>query len=361
MEDSLASRSRAESLRKRVDALKSHTVVPQGTEEWLKARRLLLTASDVASFLTHSREHAQAYVDEFRIPDFRFSSRCASPYSSGKKVLRRKHGIVPSMGDNIYTSWGHTFEPVIRNWWRVLNGGKEVLEFGLITSSATDSSFLAASPDGINAELGLCLEFKAPLTRNICASNPVIPYHYWIQIQCQLHCCDLPVAHYLECSFSMYGSDDQYLDDQLDGDENKGVLLKYGTREIETPPLELWSDHLGQLQWAQENSKGGQLVRWKMVAWNLIETKRNKPWLASVMPTLRKAYRDLLHFDHAKAQKEEDDEREKRESRPKRAKSKPGEEYDSITKSRDMCGSESNDSGPEDLCGDESDLECTLG
>ena len=144
--DSLASRLRAESIKRRLDALRSHQLIPQGSEQWLMARRLLLTASDVASFLTYSKEHAGPYVDEFKIGDFRFSGRCASPYSSGKHVLKRKHGIVAAMSDNVFTSWGHMFEPVIRNWWRIMHGQTDVEEYGLITSSDPVSSFLAASP-----------------------------------------------------------------------------------------------------------------------------------------------------------------------------------------------------------------------
>ena len=187
--ESLASRAQSESIKRRIDELKNHQIIPQGTEEWLNARRLLLTASDVACFLTHSEEHAGAYVEEFGLQeDFRFSKRCASPYSSGKQVLRRKHGIISAQYDNVFTAWGHMHEPVIRNFWRVMHGGKEIVEFGLISSSIPESSFLAASPDGISPDLGVCIEMKAPLSRNIITKKPVIPFHYWIQMQVSCLC-----------------------------------------------------------------------------------------------------------------------------------------------------------------------------
>jgi hypothetical protein len=122
---------------------------------------LLLTGSDIASFLTYSREHAGPYAEEFGLQDeIRYSNRCASPYSSGKQVLKRKHGIVSAQMDNVFTSHGHTYEPIIRNWWRKMHEDAEVEEYGLITSPSVASSFLAASPDGISPDLGCVLEFK---------------------------------------------------------------------------------------------------------------------------------------------------------------------------------------------------------
>ena len=168
-------------------------------------------------------------------------------------------------------------------------------------------------------------------------------------MQIQMQCCDLPVGHYLECAFSQYTTDEQYLEETLDSDENKGVLVRRSVRDIVAPPLELWDDPLGQLHWAKENARPeDQIVRWKMIAWNLIETKRNRPWMAAVLPALRQAYHELLHFDHAKAQEED-------LNKPKRARKEPPPKPDSAA--GDVCG----DSGDEeesrglDMCGDDDD------
>ena len=174
--------------------------------------------------------------------------------------------------------------------------------------------------------------------------------------------CALPLGHYLECAFSHYENDEQYLADVMDEEESKGVFIRKDVRDIDCPPIQMWDDYQGQLEWAKANCQPEhKIFRWKMIAFNLIETKRNKPWISAVLPTLRKAYHELLHFDHAQAAGEEAEERLKREQRPKRVKKGPAPTQP-LEKQLDMCGSDNEESVAiqrvmPDMCGESEDEE----
>jgi hypothetical protein len=187
---SFAEAERKEEARKRIAVLDAHRLIPQGTQEWLQARRVLITASEVASFLTHDETCAGEYVKEFGLEGtWKYSGRCASPYDSGKQLIKRKRGVTgPMNGDNPFFNHGHLFEPVARNLYRKLNDMVEVKEYGLITSQTIP--WLGGSADGVSAD-GVILEIKSPLVRDI-SGNTAIPFHYWIQCEILMQVLQLP-------------------------------------------------------------------------------------------------------------------------------------------------------------------------
>lgn len=360
-------RMKREEIAKRIQALQEQEVLPQGSESWLQARRVLITGSEAASFMQCNEECAREYVEEFGLEDtFTYSNRCASPYGSAKQVIKKKRGILPPAEfGSIFTNWGHLFEDTIRQLWQHLNGDDEVQEYGLITSPVY--SFLAASPDGVSPR-GIILEFKAPFKRCIRDARAP-PFHYWVQCQILMECLCLPLTHYLEVEFTvLYKDEDAFLSDVLEEKEYKGCLLQFGPAKSTTPPLQYFNKPEEQLAWCKDQIRqmeGHQQVSilfYKIIDYNLFEIKRNRVWFEKVLPRLRQGWHDLVHFDTAKAMAEEAEAALKRSSRKRKRPNSPTEAH--MPADVDLCGvdadpenendtTQATSSSVIDMCGDD--------
>lgn len=107
----------------------------QKSEEWLRARRRCVTASDVPSVLGEN------------------------PYRQAPRVLLDKLGITPAFSGNEATRHGEQFEPEAIRLYEAQTG-RRVLEFGLLPHPLLDG--LAGSPDGITED-GVLIEVKVRL------------------------------------------------------------------------------------------------------------------------------------------------------------------------------------------------------
>ncbi len=159
--------------------------------------------------------------------------------------------------------------------------------------------------------------------------------------------------------------------DELETGQYKGAFIKIGPRESLLPPAELFGDAEAELNWCKSNRpESGDLgiVLWKLVDYNLIETKRSDAWFQAVLPRLKQAFYELTHFDVVTAAKEDQEKREKREKRKR-------EEEMAVSRGKeDLCGSDSEEDAVDvavraalrscpmptislDLCGGDSDEE----
>lgn len=146
----------------------------QRTAEWYVAREQRLTASDIAAALN--------------IPPYETYS--GSPRND--LLNKKKNPESNKFFGNEYTEWGVKHEPEAIKLYEKMTNSK-VLDFGLMIHPTID--WLGASPDGITEE-GVCIEVKAPLSRQI--EPGVIPKHYLPQVQCQLQVLGLNVAHFVQ-------------------------------------------------------------------------------------------------------------------------------------------------------------------
>ena len=146
----------------------------QRTPEWYVARQNRLTASDIAAALD--------------IPPFASFSGSSRLELLNKKRFPDKNKFT----GNEYTEWGVKHEPEAIALYETKRDVK-VLDFGLMIHP--DIPWLGASPDGITTD-GICIEVKAPLTRQI--EPGVVPHHYYPQVQCQLQVLGLQTAHFVQ-------------------------------------------------------------------------------------------------------------------------------------------------------------------
>jgi len=128
----------------------------QGTQEWLDARKGLITGSRVGAIIG------------------------VNPYSKPEDVMRemvRQHfGLPAEFHGNEATQFGHDHEPIALQDYEVFTGN-DVERVGLIT--CPDMPYLAVSPDGlIGSSAGL--EIKCPFS-GVLSSIKDKP-HYYAQV-----------------------------------------------------------------------------------------------------------------------------------------------------------------------------------
>jgi putative phage-type endonuclease len=155
----------------KVQALISKVYDAQKSEEWLKLRGNMLTASDVASAIG---------VNGFESPE---------------DLLYKKCGFRRLNQDTTAMDHGNRYEAEARDYYAE-KYNETVHEIGLVPHPLYQ--WLGGSPDGVT-ESGKLIEIKCPLTRKI--TNKV-PDYYIPQVQVLMDILDLD-----ECDFIQYSPD----------------------------------------------------------------------------------------------------------------------------------------------------------
>lgn len=154
-----------------VRKLLEYEYAPQRSDEWLRLREGMLTASDAATALG------------------------VNPYEKPKDLLMKKCGLKKFNG-NMATQHGNKYEEEARDIY-CLKYNEVAHEIGL--KGHPDYSWLGGSPDGIT-ESGKLIEIKCPLKRDI---KPEVPIYYMPQLQLLMETLDLE-----QCDFIQYKPSD---------------------------------------------------------------------------------------------------------------------------------------------------------
>jgi len=176
----------------------------QRTEEWQKARKGLVTASNVGAILG---------LDPWRTED-----------DVMRMMVREHFGAAREFTGNPATAWGEANEPgAITDF--VMETGTPVRRTGFVKRD--DIQWLGASPDGMIGNDGL-IEIKCPYKfRDTPAPVPFVPAqeqrHYYAQMQVQMFC---TVANW--CFFWQWAPNGTKLE-KVDRDE---VFLEWAIPEL---------------------------------------------------------------------------------------------------------------------------------
>ena len=143
--------------------------VDQGSKEWLKWRKTVITATDCPAIMG------------------------SSPYQTAYKCWQRKLGLIEEQASNAAMERGKHLEPIARD--------KFMLETGILISPAVveseEYSFLGASLDGITEDNKIIVEIKCGGDKlHNMALNRIIPDYYLDQIQHQLLVTGAEKAYY---------------------------------------------------------------------------------------------------------------------------------------------------------------------
>ena len=256
----------------RVKMLKRIPQFEQRSQEWYDVRKLMITASDMATVTNDN------------------------PYQKSIAVLRKKCGLDDKFTGNKFTEWGIKYEE-IANMIYEIDYNTKVIEFGLIQHP--NISFIGASPDGITVD-GIMLEIKCPYVRQLKPDyeHNGVPHYYWIQVQIQLEVCELEYCDFQQCKLEEYDSKEEFDEDNFDGYKGCVVCEKLDNYKLKyhyPPSLKMTEDELNK--WLDQYTDDKYYVTW----WKLVDilytrVKRDREWFRDKLPVIEKFWQDVVYY-----------------------------------------------------------------
>jgi putative phage-type endonuclease len=304
----------------------SSQMPPQRSPAWIKKRSEMMTASSAASVLKLTQleiNHRNNGILELE-SDKQVGHRMPA-FNTYAKELRIKCGA-ESIGDgSVYTEWGVTYEPVVKELYQCFNG-TIVHDFGLIPHPKYD--WLGASPDGVTSK-GTMIEIKCPYSR---VPKGMPKCQYWVQMQIQMECCGFDECEFLDIVIREYIGSEDYYADQYDNvysrnrqgmpkgiviehkrlDENSKEHLEYFYPPVltfknvneENEWIAQWGkDHFGNYPVTPERAvnmlmqKESYHIRyWRIESWNSCLVKKDEEWLKLQLPNIHNFWKLVLQY-----------------------------------------------------------------
>jgi len=244
----------------------------QRTPDWYKHRYNMLTASNVYQALGSEAQKNRLIFEKCKPLD---TSIVESKWISTDGSLH----------------WGVKYEPLTVLMYEKMTGAK-IGNFGCIQHS--DYPFLGASPDGIviNPEsplYGRLVEIKNIYNRDM---DGVPSEAYWVQMQLQMHCCDLEACDFVETRFEEYESEEAFNMDTNDRERVRGIILQFIPRDSlsNIPKYEYFiTDGRSIEEWVEEKkAEHPEYVIFKTHYWYLDEIcmttiLRNELWFQAAI------------------------------------------------------------------------------
>jgi hypothetical protein len=174
-----------------IAALQNKPQVEQHSAEWYAQRRNRLTASEFAQIL-----------DGRRAALLRSKLAPVIPGTAADRPITAPVAISQEDGEMVATSWGHRFEPVVRDIYELEIAGVGTVCDTLGRFTHATIPWLSASPDGVVLQgplAGRLVEIKSPKTRQ---PGTFVPSEYYVQMQIQMEVCDLDAVDFLEAQFA---------------------------------------------------------------------------------------------------------------------------------------------------------------
>jgi putative phage-type endonuclease len=266
----------------------------QKSKEWFDMRNNMITASNCGSVIGECK------------------------YTPIKALLIDKIGLGEKFKENKFVYHGKKYEKIAIMIYENIYNSK-VGEFGLIQHP--NIPYLGASPDGISMSLtldgklnrlmGRMLEIKCPPARKIInlgqIKGDICPDYYWIQVQIQLECCNLPECDFWQCHLIEYESENEFLNDPVDDlvhSQNELYAQDIST-EITIQPPKIYIDRRNRkgalielLPINRSNIPKGDLVEWygKYIypPTILMNESEYKLWIDTTIKNLHSLYPELI-------------------------------------------------------------------
>jgi putative phage-type endonuclease len=284
----------------KVKALLKRPQPTQRSEAWYTARKTMITASEASSCLYRSKKHCQAYVEEFKLCNFKYKdSEPLNPYETREDYIIKKAALFYDeyvYKDSIHTLWGKKYEDSASRLYCKLYNVK-LLEFGLVPHGKL--KWLAASPDGITED-GIMLEIKCPKSRKIDPTQ--IPLYYWIQTQIQLEVCNLDFCDFIECELEELLDETCFLEKTIKPDQDIGITIQipdteadpkfvYPSSDVKTKQEYIdWKNNTVE-QFNQQYPGKQILVTYYFISrYNITRISRSKLWFAEVKEDIKSTW-----------------------------------------------------------------------
>jgi len=262
----------------------------QKTPEWYSFRYNLITASNIYKALGSEAQRNSLIFEKCK------------PFSTV---------TVENFGCNTESTfhWGNKYEPLSVLVYEQLFQTK-IDDFGCIQHPTY--SFIGASPDGINTDIGSLRYGRMLEIKNICNREITgIPKEeYWIQTQLQMETCNLDLCDFFETRFKEFETEEQFHEDT--DHDYKGVILYFvkntngmSLEEIATKagslnvpvykymPIDCSTEKDSIQLWIENMKKDNpDLILFSVLYWYLDEyscvlIKRNREWFQAALPALQ--------------------------------------------------------------------------
>jgi len=314
-------------LEKHFNKLKLLPQPVQRSKEWFDYRYNRITASDTA-----------AAID-------------LNPYEPVESFILKKCDPNFPFRDNVNVFHGKKYEPIATLIYEHIYNNR-VFEFGALPSEKY--IYLGASPDGIcskytldnkfSERLGIMLEIKCPVTRDIITKGKIIgeicPFYYYCQIQQQLECCELDICDFWQCKISEYKNKYDYLNDNclnnnvyetenncllnINKQLTKGIILEFYPKKFEPDfdedniewkskyivPSRLDMSELEYDNWVlyifnnyqtlypeiYEKYSFNKIIYWKLNLAHNVAIKKNNDFLQSIIPILENTWNKIVYY-----------------------------------------------------------------
>jgi len=171
-------------------AFQSKPQTSQHSADWYAQRRNRLTASEFSQIL-----------DGRRGALLRSKIEPVAVGAATDRAPTAPVAISQDDGEMIPTSWGHRFEPVVRNIFELEIAGLGTVCDSLGRFTHATIPWLSASPDGVVTAgdlAGRLVEIKAPKSRQ---PGVFVPEEYYVQMQIQMEVCDAEAVEFIEAQF----------------------------------------------------------------------------------------------------------------------------------------------------------------
>lgn len=302
----------------------------QKSPEWFSARKVKITASEVASCLINNNQNCDNYIEQISmffkesfyntsnidingwttnhsknssyeealnifLKKIKLDNKCSNPYKSLNQFIIDKCSPILEYKDTITTLWGKQYEDIACRFYSLLTK-EHINEFGLVNHYR--NKWLAASPDGIT-DNGIMLEIKCPLKRSIV--DCYIPFYYYVQTQIQLECCNLDTCHYLECKIEEIEKDNFW-----NKEENlsiyDGILIKdLRLNSYIYPPNDILTktEYRNWIESFEYNNPANfQIIYFNITKYQLLTIPRSTEWFNKIKISLKENWDTIQLFQN---------------------------------------------------------------
>ena len=256
--------------------------VEQKSEEWLKLRKNLITASSAHQIIPKTEKIVELYnniLSNLKDKEKVDIESTSGYFNSEYNYYRNKMGLNPFVG-NSATFFGEKYEDISVKYYKDKTQ-LDVSDYGILLHS--EYPWLGGSPDGID-ENGEMLEIKTLYTRQMI--DDYIPLKYYIQVQICLEVADLEHCNYIETSLEEYTNFNSFWTKLNETDFYGAVIENNSSKKYVYN-----CDIQGYRDFVDDNS--GYLTFFKILKTNIKSIKRDREFFNEIFPYLKKGIETL--------------------------------------------------------------------
>lgn len=275
-----------------ITILRDEEALPeQGSEEWLRIRKSLVTASIASDILGKKKKLETFYQQIFDVDHLHL--KLTHHFQTRRQIIEHKLNIPSGCKQSLYSQWimkqGVRQEALIRQHLERIAYSVKHTDVYIPLKFRVHENWLAASPDGCFMDPIRLLEIKSIHGRKPIMDH--IPEKYWIQIQIQLFVYKIQTAQYSEVQLEFFPTYGEwlmaphphkycaYIDDETD-------------RTFYPPPNqhnETWHNEVA----IYKALEGLEIVYYAIKFEQTFKITAQPGWIQSILPTLYEFYLDL--------------------------------------------------------------------